>query len=313
MNVLLMCGHDTQQANVAPFMDLARLSRTLVADIVSRGGVPPPVIRVHLAETVREARAMIAALCSSRGAAEAVVLPAGEGVIEPAPPEEDLLALLREQHEAGAWIVALGSSVLTVAASGLLLEGPAAIPPRNARFVQRYFPAIRLAHAAPFVEGHHVLTAAEPAFIFSIVVALAQRIYSHGLAEQYRRSCGIPEDVRREGNPLPPRTNHDLLIAEARAWIIAHLHEDIDTEDIAAQFHVSARTLSRRFMFATGVTPARFLRDARIDAARSMLRMTRFSIDQIAHIVGYSDAAVFRSVFRKKCGISPRAFRMARG
>ncbi len=41
--------------------------------------------------------------------------------------------------------------------------------------------------------------------------------------------------------------------------------------------------------------------------------MTRFSIDQIAHIVGYSDAAVFRSVFRKRCGLSPRAIRMARG
>jgi len=218
------------------------------------------------------------------------------------------VAWVRAQHTRGAVVAGIGSGVLVLAEAGLLDGRPAAIPPRHERLVRRRYPAVRLAHVGGIAEHGGVLTASELISAFALAVALARRIHSEGLAERYRRACGAPETG---GTLLPIRLNQDLLVAEARAWIVAHMSDDIDAAEVAAAFSVSARTLCRRFERALGVTPARYLRDARLDAARSMLLRTRFSVEQIAHLVGYRDASFFRALFRKTTGQSPRAYRMA--
>ncbi|MET0250766.1 MAG: hypothetical protein ABW203_01155 [Novosphingobium sp.] len=147
---------------------------------------------------------------------------------------------------------------MTLAASGLLDHQPATVPSRNERHVRLRHPRIRFAPTGLIVEAERMPTAAEPASIISLVITLARKLHSHGLAERYRRSCGVPETSLPPDAFLPGRNNEDLLIAEARAWIISHMHEDIDTPDIAAQFQVSSRTLTRRFSLATGVTRQRF-------------------------------------------------------
>jgi transcriptional regulator GlxA family with amidase domain len=315
LRIAMLCDPGTQRASLAPLRDLARLSERLASELDGQAGMQP----LHL-DLLHDARLGEAPLSESRPITfrpggeryDLVYVAAGE---DPATGDEwgdaRLSEWLRWHHDRGAWVVGLGSGVLALAAAGLLDGGPASIPPRHARLARQRHPDIRLAHVGAIAEHDRVLTAAEPSSVFALVVAMTRRFHSHGLAERYRRACGLPETAVPDNALLPMRSNQDLLIAEARAWIIAHMHDAIDTNAVAAQFHVSARTLARRFERSMGISPARYLREARLDAARSMLHRTRFSIEQIAHLVGYRDVGFFRDLFRKSSGCSPRAYRMA--
>jgi transcriptional regulator GlxA family with amidase domain len=52
---------------------------------------------------------------------------------------------------------------------------------------------------------------------------------------------------------------------------MANLDAPLDVPALAARANLSERTFHRRFVAATGETPARFIEAARLDAARMLL------------------------------------------
>ena len=77
-------------------------------------------------------------------------------------------------------------------------------------------------------------------------------------------------------------------------------------EEVAAQLHVSSRTL-RRQLASEG---ARFQDNVRHQRALELMRDTgQMSIDEIAERLGYSDPSNFSRAFKKWEGVSPSAWR----
>jgi len=102
----------------------------------------------------------------------------------------------------------------------------------------------------------------------------------------------------RAGNPFG-----DLI-----AWIQEHLQESLDVPALAARAGLAERTFHRKFVAATGVTPARYVETARLDAAR-MLLSRGLSLKSVAVQVGLFPAARFAEAFERRFGMSPRLFR----
>jgi len=71
---------------------------------------------------------------------------------------------------------------------------------------------------------------------------------------------------------------------------------------------LSERTFHRKFVAATGETPARFVETARLDAARTLL-CRGLSLKSVAAHVGLSPVARFSEAFERRFGIAPRLFR----
>jgi transcriptional regulator GlxA family with amidase domain len=108
---------------------------------------------------------------------------------------------------------------------------------------------------------------------------------------------------------LPGRSHDDPVIHE----IQAHIDEPLRITKLASQFGLSSRTLTRRFISATGRGPQAYLRDARILHAKRFLETTSHPIDEIRHAVGYEDPASFRRAFRLATGLSLNEYRRAYG
>jgi AraC-like DNA-binding protein len=72
-----------------------------------------------------------------------------------------------------------------------------------------------------------------------------------------------------------------------------------DLGALAADFHVSTRTLLRRFRAETGLTPLGYLHTARIRRARHLLESTDRTAASIAAEVGYDDPGSFTGVFAR--------------
>jgi transcriptional regulator GlxA family with amidase domain len=107
---------------------------------------------------------------------------------------------------------------------------------------------------------------------------------------------------------LQAQVKADSPFAELIAWILENLASTLDIPVLADRAGLSERTFHRRFVAATGETPARFVETARLDAAR-MLLCRGLSLKSVAAEVGLSPAARFSEAFERRFGVSPRLFR----
>lgn len=91
-------------------------------------------------------------------------------------------------------------------------------------------------------------------------------------------------------------------------WIQANLDASLDVPALAARVGMTERTFHRKFLDATGETPARFIETARLDAAR-MLLSHELSLKSVAAQVGLFPATRLSEAFKRRFGVDPRLFR----
>ncbi len=98
-------------------------------------------------------------------------------------------------------------------------------------------------------------------------------------------------------------------LKDLQAWIMLHLTGDLRVEILAERMFMSPRNFARFFLTETGLTPAKFVEMARIDAARHYLGSTRLSIEVVAGKSGFADPERMRRAFIRQLGINPQSYR----
>ena len=107
--------------------------------------------------------------------------------------------------------------------------------------------------------------------------------------------------------------------AERRARLaLRYIHDNLaahtlSVAEVAAHIHVSPRHLTRLLRAFTGVAPARYIEQARLDRAALLLRRTDDPIKHVAAQVGYADVHHFTRAFARVAGRPPGAFRREGG
>lgn len=92
-------------------------------------------------------------------------------------------------------------------------------------------------------------------------------------------------------------------------WITAHLEQiDLSVDDMADAMCMSSSNLFRKLKAIIGKNPNEYLRVKRLKRAAELLRENRYSIADIAIIVGFRSATYFSTCFKKQFGISPVDF-----
>jgi len=92
------------------------------------------------------------------------------------------------------------------------------------------------------------------------------------------------------------------------AWIQERLDQRLDVSVLAAQAGLAERTFYRKFLAATGRTPAKFVETLRLDAIRSLLS-TNLGLKSIAARTGMGTAARLTVSFERRFGVTPSIFR----
>lgn len=99
---------------------------------------------------------------------------------------------------------------------------------------------------------------------------------------------------------------HDLitqnnLVSRVKAWVDAHLSENISLDDISSALYVSKGHLCRQFRSDTGESLMGYLERKRMEKAEELLFHSdrKFSNAQVAAMVGYRDSRYFKKVFSK--------------
>lgn len=119
------------------------------------------------------------------------------------------------------------------------------------------------------------------------------------------RECHLLHDI-----PVNIHTT-DIQIVLAAQFISNHYMEHIGAADIAAAAGYSPNYLSRKFRKSVGIGIHEYLVFIRLQYAALELITTNDSITEIAFRCGFSDSNYFKDAFKKKYGVTPRAYRKA--
>lgn len=91
-------------------------------------------------------------------------------------------------------------------------------------------------------------------------------------------------------------------------YIHTHINERLTTDDLAKAANVSRRTLYNLFKKSKGKTPHEYIFNVKMNHAITLLNSGRYSIKEIANMVGYDDSKTFSIVFKRWKGVSPSKF-----
>lgn len=98
-------------------------------------------------------------------------------------------------------------------------------------------------------------------------------------------------------------------IEQAKRYIRNYYNKQLPLADIARNVYLNEQYLSELFKKETGKTVTDYIRDYRIDVAKIFLNDNRYKINDIAEMVGYSDARHFSKIFKKVVGVTPKEYR----
>jgi AraC-like DNA-binding protein len=104
--------------------------------------------------------------------------------------------------------------------------------------------------------------------------------------------------------------DHDVL-AKARMALIDLLPDgEPSRKRLAGKLHMSERTLARR-LGDQDYTFSALVDETRSHLARDYLRQSRFTVTDVAFLLGFSDQSNFARAFKRWTGQSPTEFRLA--
>lgn len=101
----------------------------------------------------------------------------------------------------------------------------------------------------------------------------------------------------------------DLALDEIMRTIQMEPGKRRTVDELAAQVHLSRAQFVRRFRAASGLAPARFMVQARLERARRLIAETDMTLSQIALVLGYDDVYFFSRQFKQYAGHPPSMLR----
>ncbi len=90
----------------------------------------------------------------------------------------------------------------------------------------------------------------------------------------------------------------DQIVIDFETWIRANMDRDISIPEAADAIGTTRRTLERRVRDQLGVTPHALVQRLRAERAHHLRQTTSLSMDQIASMVGYRNAATLRKLMK---------------
>lgn len=160
--------------------------------------------------------------------------------------------------------------------------------------LQAEFPQVRVEGGPLYIQDEHIWTSGGVSSGFDLTLALVEEDYGFSLARDIAQDFVMY--LRRPGGQLQfsrynlQQTSTLGPINDLLAWLLANLTADLSVDKLAERVAMSPRNFTRVFTRETGASPARYVAEARLAAARQRLEQTNETLDRIAEQTGFGAA-----------------------
>ncbi|MEV6066610.1 GlxA family transcriptional regulator [Nocardia sp. NPDC052001] len=177
----------------------------------------------------------------------------------------------------------------------------------------REFPAVTTEPDLIYVRDGPIWTSAGVTAGIDLALAIVSADHGPEVAREVARWLVVylhrPGGQSQFSTPMaadPPKRNSLRLL---QVWLEENLESDLSLPALAERAGMSTRHFSRVFAVETGTTPARYVEQVRIGAARRLLENTDQPMDRVAAAVGLGSPETLYRIFHRHLGIPPGEYR----
>lgn len=210
-------------------------------------------------------------------------------------------------------IVSVCAGALILARTGLLDGRRATTHWRLLDTLQSRFPKVDVAKGPIYVRDDKMWTSAGASSGFDLTLALVEEDHGFTLARDvaqdlvmYLRRPGGQSQFSRH---LLNQARKPGPIRDLQSWIFENLDQELSVEKLAERVAMSPRNFTRVFTRETGASPARYVEEVRLDAARQRLEQGSEGLDQVAAATGFINSLNLRRVFERNLQLTPSEYR----
>jgi len=243
---------------------------------------------------------------------DTLVVTGGEGVLA-ARDDVDLVGEIRRQARRSRRVASVCSGTFLLAAAGLLDGRRVTTHWSRARRLAREHPELTVDPDPIFVRDGNVATSAGVTAGIDLCLALVEEDHGREVALAVARQLVVflkrPGGQAQFSAHLRSQLAERDSVAEVQAWLADHLDEDLTVERLAARADMSPRHFARVFRAEIGVTPARYVEQVRLEAARQQLEDSTAGVEAIARGCGFGTAETMRRAFQRRLRVRPSDYR----
>lgn len=200
-----------------------------------------------------------------------------------------------------------------LAAAGLLEGRRATTHWAEAERLAMQFPGVTVDEDAIQLSDGPLRTSAGVTAGLDLALSLVEEDLGHEVAMRvasqlvmFFKRPGGQMQFSRKGEAIPAGR---AALQELQRWVVANPALDHSVTNLARRMDLSPRHFSRMFRSEVGVTPASWVEEARVSAARRLLEQGQEAPKQVAVHCGFADADTLRRAFRRHVGVTPAEYR----
>jgi transcriptional regulator GlxA family with amidase domain len=206
--------------------------------------------------------------------------------------------------------VCVGSFLL--AEAGLLNGKRATSHWRFSQELAKRYPKVKVVSEPVWVKDRNIYTSAGISAGIDLALAWVEEDCGNAIATEVARELVLflrrPAGQAQLSVSLAAQANEMRSIQELQVWIAEYFHKDLSVQLLADRVAMSVRNFERVFAREVGMSPARYVRQVRVEAAQRMLNRSEKGLDQIAVACGFSSADLMRRAFIRTLGTTPRGW-----
>lgn len=225
----------------------------------------------------------------------------------------EALAMVQELAPRASRIASVCTGAFVLAALGLLDGRRATTHWAHCARLAREYPRIDVDLDALFVQDGPFVTGAGISAGTDMALAIVENDYGTDVARRVARWMVV--FLQRPGGQAQfsvwseagaPTTRGLRQVLDS---VVLDPAADHSTAAMAARAAVSERHLGRMFRDEVGVTPARYVEQTRLEAAKLLLVSGDDSQESVARRAGFGSPETMRRIFRRNLGVSPGGYR----
>jgi transcriptional regulator GlxA family with amidase domain len=204
--------------------------------------------------------------------------------------------------------VCVGSFLL--AEAGLLDGRRATSHWKFSQELNKRYPKVNVVSAPVWVKDGNLYTSAGLTAGIDLALAWVEEDCGNAIATEVARELVLflrrPAGQAQLSVSLAVQADEMQSIQELRIWIAENLHRELSVRRLAERVAMSVRNFERVFAREVGMSPARYVRQVRVEAAQRMIERSGKGLDQVAAACGFSSADLMRRAFARTLGSTPR-------
>jgi transcriptional regulator GlxA family with amidase domain len=220
---------------------------------------------------------------------------------------------IRQKARGARRVASICTGAFLLAEAGLLDGRRATTHWKFTQEMATRFPKVTVDPDPIFVRDGHIYTSAGVTAGMDLALALVEEDLGSAMALRIARTLVLflrrPGDQAQFSTLLSAQASEIKPLRELGVWLAEHLRQDLSVSVLAARVAMSDRNFARVFAQEFGITPARYVEQLRLEAARRALELSDKGIKEVALACGFRNAEVLRRAFLRRYSIPPHTYR----